>query len=202
MFHLLYLPKRLKSLKEAGVTDIRISLYDSDTSAEFMSMNESVGLNMGFRHNYNGVNFEVNRNEIVDKVKKDPIDRSCYYPFTTTIIDYTGDVLLCCNDWTKTTKFGNVLSSSMKDIWCSKRLNAIRNRLAQSKRDFFPCASCDIDGCLSGQKQFESYIEMQQAPKEAVLDQEGMLDHFNQERQQIEQDILRQATDKLDAQSR
>lgn len=192
-------PERLKSLKEAGVTDIRISLYDSDTSADFMSMNESIGLNMGFRHNYNGVNFEVNRNEILDKVKKDPIDRSCYYPFTNTVIDYSGDVLLCCNDWTKTTKFGNVLTSSIKDIWCSKRLNAIRNRLAQSKRDFFPCSACDVDGCLSGQKQFESYVEMQQNKVDGALGQEAVLDHFNQERRQIEQAIRKHATDKANA---
>lgn len=194
-------PERLKSLKEAGVTDIRISLYDSDTSADFMLMNESVGLKMGFRHNYNGVNFEVNRNEIFDKIKKDPVNRSCYYPFINTMIDFNGDVLLCCNDWTKTNKFGNVLTSSIKEMWCSKRLNAVRDRLAQSKRDFFPCAACDVDGCLSGKKQFDSYVEMQQNKLDFDLGQEAVLDHFNQERQQIEQGIQKEATDKANAQS-
>ena len=86
-------------------------------------------------------------------------------------------------------------------MWCSKRLNAVRDRLAQSKRDFFPCAACDVDGCLSGKKQFDSYVEMQQNKLDFDLGQEAVLDHFNQERQQIEQGIQKEATDKANAQS-
>jgi MoaA/NifB/PqqE/SkfB family radical SAM enzyme len=155
-------PERLRSVKEAGITDIRISLYDSDTSADFISMNKDIGLRIEFRHNYGDIlNFEVNRNEINSKVKKDPLNRACYIPFEVAQIDFNGDMHLCCNDWSKQNIFGNVKTNSIKEMWSSKHINSIRNRLAQSKRDFFPFSTCDVDGCLSGKKSFDEYAQIQ-----------------------------------------
>lgn len=54
-------------------------------------------------------------------------------------VDYNGDVLLCCNDWSKSVTFGNVLTDSIDDIIDRKirYLNDIKHI------DDCPCFHCE-----------------------------------------------------------
>ena len=65
------------------------------------------------------------------------------------IVDTTGDVLLCNNDWTRNEKFGNLLSDSIETIWLNNMHNR-RMELIQGKRIHNACSTCDIHGTKYG----------------------------------------------------
>lgn len=66
----------------------------------------------------------------------------CNFPFRKLSISAEGNVILCCNDYTYKTNFGNVIKKSVKDIWFSKELNNYRNDLLNEKRNGI-CERCD-----------------------------------------------------------
>lgn len=66
----------------------------------------------------------------------------CNYPFRKLSISAEGNVILCCNDYTYKTNFGNVMYESIKGIWFSNELNEYRNDLLNEKRNGI-CTKCD-----------------------------------------------------------
>lgn len=55
---------------------------------------------------------------------------------------YTGDVLLCCNDFAYATGYGNVMSDNIVDCWNSPEMNNIRLSLLENKRTGL-CSQCN-----------------------------------------------------------
>jgi radical SAM protein with 4Fe4S-binding SPASM domain len=58
----------------------------------------------------------------------------CNYPFRKLTIAYSGDVLLCCDDFMYSTRFGNVMTDSLTECWNNPRLNDIRLALLKNQR--------------------------------------------------------------------
>lgn len=58
----------------------------------------------------------------------------CNYPFRKITIGYTGDVLLCCDDFLYDTNFGNVMTNNIVDCWNSPELEKIKLSLLEGKR--------------------------------------------------------------------
>lgn len=83
-----------------------------------------------------------------------PMKRQCYYPFYKMFIDHNGDVLACCNDWTRAKVLGNALKQSIKEIWTGEALQSLRERLANSDRSESPCSNCDADGLSYGAQSY------------------------------------------------
>ena len=71
----------------------------------------------------------------------------CHLPFCHMNILFNGDVIICCHDWARTTVVGNVRTSSLKEIWNSKKMNRIR-RLILKKRyeQIDSCRGCSLVG--------------------------------------------------------
>lgn len=65
----------------------------------------------------------------------------CNYPFRKLSIA-EGNVILCCNDYTYKTNFGNVMDNTLTDIWFSSELNKYRNNLLNETRKSI-CEKCD-----------------------------------------------------------
>ena len=66
----------------------------------------------------------------------------CNYPFRKLAISAEGNIILCCNDYTYKTNFGNVVSESLSNIWNSEALNNYRNNLLNEIRVGI-CNGCD-----------------------------------------------------------
>lgn len=66
----------------------------------------------------------------------------CNYPFRKLTIAYSGDVLLCCDDFMYNTCFGNVMNDSVLNCWNCEKLNDIRLSLLDDKRIGL-CAQCN-----------------------------------------------------------
>jgi radical SAM protein with 4Fe4S-binding SPASM domain len=64
----------------------------------------------------------------------------CYSPFLEMSILFNGDVILCCQDWNRTTILGNLYRASIKEIWNSDELNKIRRLIM--KKQYSQIAAC------------------------------------------------------------
>lgn len=82
------------------------------------------------------------------------IQNKCYLPFYKTLIDWNGDLILCCNDWHRQAgNMGNINENGIVDSWNSDKIQNIRRRLAQGKREGV-CANCNINGTKFGLNSF------------------------------------------------
>ncbi len=76
------------------------------------------------------------------KVENIPDLPSCLYPPKEVVIDWQGNILLCCNDYHSTIKFGNVKNKKLIEIWDSPRYKKIRRELKNKKYDLEICKKC------------------------------------------------------------
>tara|TARA_B100000900_G_scaffold142372_1_gene120662 strand:+ start:576 stop:1430 length:855 start_codon:yes stop_codon:yes gene_type:complete len=83
------------------------------------------------------------------------IQNPCYLPFYKTMVDWNGDITLCCNDWHREAgNMGNILVDGFINCWNSDKLIWIRKQLAKGKRGGV-CASCSIKGTKFGSESVE-----------------------------------------------
>jgi radical SAM protein with 4Fe4S-binding SPASM domain len=104
--------------------------------------------------------FINNRSGTIDWLNIDEEDitklqgKRCHYPFYKMFVDWNGDVLFCSNDWGKEHVVGNLLQQDIREVWLSKEMRKIRNRLAKGDRTHSPCDKCSVNGQLFGEKSF------------------------------------------------
>lgn len=71
--------------------------------------------------------------------------KACRYPFTHLTIKHNGDVVICCTDWLRDTKLGNVNDTTLEAIWNSKNLYDFRSMMLKTKGiNHHLCATCEI----------------------------------------------------------
>jgi radical SAM protein with 4Fe4S-binding SPASM domain len=165
---------RLRSLFDAGLDTLLISMYDGPEQEEvFTGMMREVGLTgkqvvlrkrwLPPEQHY-GITL-VNRSGMVEIPElgigklKEPMKRRCFYPFYQVVVDYDGSVLLCTHDWGKKLVVGNLNHQSIHDLWNSPTIRRVRLRLANADRNFAPCNVCDADGTLMGRSHFDQWME-------------------------------------------
>jgi radical SAM protein with 4Fe4S-binding SPASM domain len=59
------------------------------------------------------------------------------------VVDWNGDVVLCCDDWNHSTVLGNLNNQSIEEIWKGEKLKKIKE--AHLKREFYKIPICS--GC-------------------------------------------------------
>jgi len=75
---------------------------------------------------------------------------TCHLPFYKTMIDWNGDIVLCCSDWHREAgSFGNILKSPLTNIWNGSKIKNIRESLLDSKRTGV-CSKCSMNGTKFG----------------------------------------------------
>ena len=134
----------------AGLDNININDYPNDRE-KYPDMISSPLKNIlsNFRSNpkltYNKRStFEILSNYagIVPGAKREIKNSFCNYPFRKLAISADGNIILCCNDYTYKTNFGNVSDKSLKEVWFSNEVNQYRNDLLSGPRKGI-CKDCD-----------------------------------------------------------
>lgn len=159
-------PKSLLKLYNSKLSKLIISLYDGEHQIEiFEKMIKEAGVPRDFvilRHTwYNDKeNFGLlltNRAGTVELGNQPKIDKNkpCFYPSYTSIIEWNGDVFLCCHDWQRRIPLGNIMQKDFFEIWNSTSYNKYRKNLLCSSRNLKPCADCNTDGTVHGFKHAE-----------------------------------------------
>ena len=161
--------KWLKDLFGVGLSAIYVNLYDGPEQVEhFASIFEEAGIGeerFTLRAHWPGAaeDFGLTLNNRSGMVVNPDLEmlpletaltNKCYYPFYKMFVDWNGDILFCANDWGRKIIVGNVLKSSVRDIWLSSQMQEIRSRLAEADRGFSPCNECSVDGTLHGESSF------------------------------------------------
>ena len=171
--------KKLLGLYESGLDTIVISVYDgieeykmfecmqhennlTDDSfivrrRYFDEKKNDYGIIFSNRSGTVDVKSFINQDDSLDENM--PLQRVCYYPFYQIMIDYNGDVLLCAHDWAKKYILGNILESSIFDLWINEKSQSARQNLAKKNRLFSPCKTCNVRGDVIGKEMFEIWQE-------------------------------------------
>lgn len=95
-------------------------------------------------------------NRAGNSAKGEVYENQCYLPFYKIMIDWNGDLVLCCNDWQRASgTFGNINKQSLSELWLHDDLNNIRRQLAAGKRKGPSCSQCNIKGTKFGKPSFD-----------------------------------------------
>lgn len=66
----------------------------------------------------------------------------CNFPFRKLVVDYMGNVIVCCDDFMGETNMGNINDKSLFDCWNSPEFNRYREALLNRKRIGL-CSRCN-----------------------------------------------------------
>ncbi|UCF93322.1 MAG: SPASM domain-containing protein [Desulfobacterales bacterium] len=77
----------------------------------------------------------------------------CKRPRTEAVVVYNGDVVLCCVDWWRTVRLGNLREQSLEEIWNGAEVTGIRRAHAQGDVALLPeiCRNCRISDLAARQ---------------------------------------------------
>jgi len=77
----------------------------------------------------------------------------CPQPWQRLMIDWNGDVAMCCGDWSKKNPLGNARKQSIKEIWHSDLLNKYRKMLAEGEANKIEaCKKCPVAESIKWKK--------------------------------------------------
>lgn len=152
---------KIEHLISAGINKIIVSLYDGPWQVEkFRNLFEKATLpeeQFILRDRWYGEDDDfgiklTNRagTVITGRQPKVQMEKKCYYPHYSMMIDWNGDAYLCTQDWNKKIKAGNVMLSGILGVWKADTLRRYRTRLNIGRRDLSPCNKCNAEGTLHG----------------------------------------------------
>jgi len=158
---------KMQELRDAGVNKFFVSMYDGAHQEDhFRELFERAGVDVScyiLQHYYKppeeNYGFLYLSNRAGYLFEEEQVTLGCNIPFYAMSLHWNGDVLLCSHDWEKKQVMGNVMTTSIVDIWLhSKRLWEFRRKLAKG-RTCDPCNRCNIKGVLYGDSSRETLME-------------------------------------------
>ena len=160
------MPSLVGDLYASGVSRITIDSYDGAEQYHHLAlmMRHYPEDRWRIRNHYDDPN--KNKDELIaeynfnnragNSASAEVIDNPCYLPFYKTLIDWNGDLVLCCNDWQRASgRFGNINDTPLSELWLHEDLVNIRRQLSQGTRKGPACGSCNVGGTAFGEKSFK-----------------------------------------------
>jgi len=150
---------RMETLFEAGLNNIRVSLYDGPEQVmvrnRYLDASESYGLTINNR----GGTLKLEDGDLSVVPLNEPLQQPCYFPFYKMLINYDGNVVVCSNDWLQCYVVGNIAQKTVYEVWKSDEFNQLRKKLIESNRHIGPCEKCDVNGTYNGEQHFKVWKE-------------------------------------------
>lgn len=130
-------------LCKAGLSRIVINLYDEETNHLKIDAREIEGIKLRTLAHLKAKEF-WNRGGLVDVPSAVPKRTICYYALKKMCINYLGDVILCCSDYHYEVIYGNIMQTSLIDIWNNKKYRYFREMHASGNGKKLPvCKRCN-----------------------------------------------------------
>jgi len=151
-----------KQITDAGLNFLIVDCYDGDTQYlniknllddctipyRIRNHHDTGQTNLIEIYNFNNRGGLLSNNFLLQK--------PCWLPFYKLFIDWNGDALLCCNDWSRNQILDNIYNTSIDKIWMSQKVLEIRKELELGNRHKMPaCANCNTNGTLQGHDSVE-----------------------------------------------
>jgi radical SAM protein with 4Fe4S-binding SPASM domain len=96
---------------------------------------------MYFQKINNKIDPLFNRGGLVGVKKRIKFDK-CLLASNNLVIDFKGNVILCCNDYLSRYKFGDINKEKIVDIWRKDKYKKIRNDVKNGKFNLDICKIC------------------------------------------------------------
>ena len=104
-----------------------IQIYEKSDINNFLPTNPKYR-----RYKVDGDSFEL----------KYGIKNRCRRIWTNAVVNWNGDVAMCCFDKENEHKIGNVENSSLTQLWKSKSIMSIRNQILHDRKQIPICRNC------------------------------------------------------------
>jgi len=136
----------LINLYKKGVNFFFITNYDNDDkeildnlSAKYPALIRVVKNSDMWRTDRGGEIFKKEKHE----------NTPCLRPASQLVVNWQGEVLLCCMDYYAKYSFGNLSQTGLFFIWNKKEFREIREKLKISRQKGYPiCLNCDDPGFI------------------------------------------------------
>ena len=156
-------PQKIKNFYESNLSKLIVSMYDGEHQTEkFKKMEEESGVpknflvlrNTWYKDEDNFGLLLTNRagTNNAGQQPKVNLNKKCFYPAYTSVIEWNGDIFLCCHDWQRRVSMGNVMQTNFFDIWNGPAYRKYRRDLLSGQRKNKPCSDCNADGTVHGFK--------------------------------------------------
>jgi radical SAM protein with 4Fe4S-binding SPASM domain len=123
-----------EELANIGVSEINVSVY-SDREMERLS---KINVNIPFSTERMKLDDRLNFYESSEKEKFEP----CYAPLNEIIITRDGSISLCCLDWKRKYKFGDLHYQNLEEILREGHLHSLYSKLSKGERTLSLCRRC------------------------------------------------------------
>ena len=139
--------KLLTELVESGINKIFVTSYNEKSFFRikkiYESCNEKEKKVLVFRKS---PLFIGNRGGSLNNiVLTETLSANCFRPFYQLVINYKGNVVICCNDYYERIIIGNIINESILHIWNSDKFKNIRYLLSKCKRSkITTCVHCNL----------------------------------------------------------
>lgn len=136
--------KLFRNLIQSGVNQFFVTNYDDGVKPQLTELEKNYPAHISMR-SYKDF-LKINRTgEIFGK--RIVLNTPCLRPSYQLVINWNGDVLLCCNDYYAICKFGNVNIQTISEIWNCKEFKDYRASLQMGKRETISiCKFCNYPG--------------------------------------------------------
>jgi GTP 3',8-cyclase len=140
----------LNNLYDAGVKNYVITLYGNQKEVE-ANEKRMTDLKKYIKENKKEISMEINKfsNRLnlsnrggIIKIHKNTKTIACQAYNNPLVINYKGDVVLCCNDYFGQITFGNIENNSLLEIWSKKSFKTIRKEVRENLFRLDICQRC------------------------------------------------------------
>ena len=117
-----------KEYKNAGVDQFIITIHDKNPEKLFAKLSEiqkEIGASFNIQ-TLNPENLNTRAGEV--KIKTSKPFKYCDW-IRSPIIDKDGNMLICCNDYFRKSKMGNIMEKSILEIWNQTEYKSLRKKL-------------------------------------------------------------------------
>lgn len=134
----------LVGLIESGMDEILVTNYDDFEKERIITLYKKYPRFVHYR-NYKEIDLKNRGGSLFEK-STDKINLPCLRPSRQLVINWKGNVLLCCNDYYEQYIFGNVNNKSILEIWKDNDFIKCRNILSQlgGRKQIDICKKCDM----------------------------------------------------------
>ena len=134
----------LVELVHCGVSRVFVTNYDDIKKENLTKLSQEFSEHIVLR-SYKDMCVVNKAGAIFDKENPN-IDKPCLQPSSQLVVNWKGNVLLCCNDYYEQHIFGNANDKTTFEIWKSKEFKKYRKLLKKQggRRQIDICRNCDL----------------------------------------------------------
>ncbi len=134
----------LVELINNGLGKIYITNYNDLENENCLKLSQKYQYHVTYR-NYKDIKWVNRAGQLYKNKKNKNANKPCLRPSTQLVINWKGNVLLCCNDYYEKYIFGNVKNESILKIWNSNSFKNYRTILKEKggRKKIEICKNCD-----------------------------------------------------------